>query len=144
MNQFQKFVDENLVVIRHLPTAYFLVGTYLLARYYYIFAKFNSIQSIPSGVYKRQIHLKGLVSAVKHTGELEIFHMPKVRVPFQAKYGDMIKISFPVQHTGQSIQWVNKNIHPGERITFIPVKPILEDTELLAIIYKHVTSHFYF
>ncbi|CAH8443631.1 unnamed protein product [Schistosoma bovis] len=100
------------------------------------FTKFNSIHSIPSVVYSRQIHLKGLVKSISPTGELEILHVPKVKLPFRVPYGNAMKICIPVQHSGQSIQWLKQNIHPGERVVFIPVKPIFENAELLAIIYK--------
>ncbi|CAI2723767.1 unnamed protein product [Schistosoma spindalis] len=100
------------------------------------FTKFSSIHTIPSAVYSRQIHLKGLVKSIHPTGELEIFHVPKVKLPFQVPYANAMKIFIPVQHSGQSIQWLKQNIHPGERVDFIPVKPIFEDAELLAIIYK--------
>ncbi|XP_018649120.1 hypothetical protein Smp_196260 [Schistosoma mansoni] len=136
MNKLQQLMDENVEAIRLMPTTFLVIGVYLLGRHFYIFTKFNSIYSIPSGVYSRQIHLKGLVKSINSTGELEVFHVPKVKLPFQVSYGNAIKICIPVQHSGQSIQWLQQNIHPGERVVFIPVKPIFEDSELLAIIYK--------
>ncbi|CAH8443600.1 unnamed protein product [Schistosoma bovis] len=136
MNRLQRFLDENVEAIRLLPTTFFVIGVYLLGRHFYIFTKFNSIHSIPSVVYSRQIHLKGLVKSISPTGELEILHVPKVKLPFRVPYGNAMKICIPVQHSGQSIQWLKQNIHPGERVVFIPVKPIFENAELLAIIYK--------
>ncbi|CAH8827618.1 unnamed protein product [Trichobilharzia szidati] len=140
MDRLQKYIDDNLRVIKLLPTAFFVCGVCLLSRHFYLFTKFNSIHSIPSGVYSRQIRLKGLIYHVNHTGgELEIFHLPKIRTPFHSSLGDTIKLCIPVEHSELSRQWIKDNIHVGDRITFIPVMPIDAEAKLLAIVFKKVT-----
>ncbi|VDQ08054.1 unnamed protein product [Trichobilharzia regenti] len=91
MDKLQKYIDDNLRVIK--------------------FTKFNSIHSIPSGVYNRQIRLKGLIYHVNDTSELEIFHLPKIRTPFRSSLGDTIKLCIPVEHSELSRQWIKDNIH---------------------------------
>nr|CAH8825142.1 unnamed protein product [Trichobilharzia regenti]CAH8825145.1 unnamed protein product [Trichobilharzia regenti] len=136
MDKLQKYIDDNLRVIKLLPTVFFVTGVCLLSRHFYLFTKFNSIHSIPSGVYNRQIRLKGLIYHVNDTSELEIFHLPKIRTPFRSSLGDTIKLCIPVEHSELSRQWIKDNIHVGDRITFIPVMPIDAEAKLLAIVFK--------
>ncbi|CAH8472636.1 unnamed protein product [Heterobilharzia americana] len=135
MDRFQKYVDDHLKVIRLLPTTFFAFGVYLLAKHFYIFTKFNSIHAIPSDVYSRQIRLKGLINSVDHTGELEIFHVPKIRIPINTSPGNSLRVCIPVQHSERSRQWMKQNFQPGDVTVFIPVK-LLQDDRLLAIVFK--------
>ncbi|KAK4473662.1 hypothetical protein MN116_003012 [Schistosoma mekongi] len=135
MDKLQKFLDDNLKAMRLMPAAFLTIGAYLLAKHFYVFATFNSVYSIPPDVYSRQIRLKGLVRAINHTGDLEIFHVPKVRIPLQVPH-NVMKLSIPIQHSELSMKWLKQNVHSGERIDFIPIKPFAEDAKLLAIVYK--------